>query len=245
MSARERLDRALEARGLVPSRARAADAIKRGAVSVNGQPASKAGQQVGQSDTITINDPAAGYVSRAALKLVAGLEAAGFDPAGKVCLDLGASTGGFSQVLAQRGAQRIYAVDVGHGQLHADVSALDAVVSLQGVNARDLDTALVPDPVHLLVCDVSFVSLVKIITAPTKLCAPGAEAVVLIKPQFEVGRDHIGKGGIVAEGPHVEAAITAVIDHIAQLGWTLVARIPSPLKGGDGNTEHIAAFRRT
>ncbi|WP_404405786.1 TlyA family RNA methyltransferase [Pelagibacterium halotolerans] len=243
MSERERLDRALEARGLVPSRARASDAIKRGVVTVNGITARKAGQQVAHDDVIAISDPVGGYVSRAALKLVAGLDGAGFDPKGKVCLDLGASTGGFSQVLAQRGAEKIYAVDVGHGQLHPDIAALPNVVSLEGTNARDLDEALVPEPIDMLVCDVSFVSLAKVISPPSKLCKLGAEAVLLIKPQFEVGRDFIGKGGIVIEGSHVDAAVQAVIDHMAQLGWTLVMRLPSPLTGGNGNMEYIAAFR--
>ncbi|MCD7059329.1 TlyA family RNA methyltransferase [Pelagibacterium xiamenense] len=245
MSGRDRLDRVLEARGLVPSRARAADAIRRGVVTVNGIAAKKAGQPVTETDIIAISDPAEGYVSRAALKLIAGLDAAGFDPSGKVCLDLGASTGGFTQVLAQRGAKTIYAVDVGHGQLHPDVAALSNVVSLEGTNARDLDTTLIPEPIEMLVCDVSFVSLTKVISPPSSRCMIGAEAVLLIKPQFEVGRDFIGKGGIVIEGPHVEAAIEAVIGHMAQLGWTFVMRMPSPLTGGDGNTEHIAAFRRT
>src|SRR5690554_5967523 len=123
-----RLDLALEQRGLVPSRARARDAILRGTVTVNGAPATKPGQQVSETDAITLDDPASGYVSRAALKLIAGLDKSGFDPAGKICLDLGASTGGFTQVLAERGAAKIYAVDVGHGQLHKDVAALRQVV---------------------------------------------------------------------------------------------------------------------
>ncbi|HWJ86493.1 MAG TPA: TlyA family RNA methyltransferase [Pelagibacterium sp.] len=241
---RIRLDVALEQRGLVPSRARARDAIMRGTVSVNGAPATKPGQQVGETDVIALDDPASGYVSRAALKLTAGLDRSGFDPAGKICLDLGASTGGFTQVLAERGAAKIYAVDVGHGQLHKDVAALPQVVSLEGTNARDLDRTLVPEPIELLVGDVSFVSLIKIIDAPSALCAPGAQAILLIKPQFEVGRDHIGKGGIVVPGPHVEAAIGAVIDHMAGLGWSLLGRWVSPLTGGDGNTEYLGAFSK-
>ncbi|WMT91312.1 TlyA family RNA methyltransferase [Pelagibacterium sp. H642] len=241
---RIRLDIALEQRGLVPSRARARDAILRGTVTINGHPASKPNQQVSESDVIALDDPAAAYVSRSALKLIAGLDSTGFDPRGKVCLDLGASTGGFTQVLAERGAAKIYAVDVGHGQLHADVAALPNVVSLEGTNARDLGPELVAEPIEMLVCDISFVSLTKVIEAPSALCLPGAEAVLLIKPQFEVGRDHIGKGGIVRAGPHVEEAIAAVIAKMSNLGWILVARMPSPLKGGDGNIEQLAAFRR-
>ena len=241
---RIRLDMALEQRGLVPSRARARDAILRGTVSINGAPASKPNQQVGESDTITINDPASGYVSRAALKLIAGLDAGGFDPKDKVCLDLGASTGGFTQVLAERGARTIYAVDVGHGQLHPEVARLAPVISMEGVNARDLDATIIADPIDLLVCDVSFVSLLKIIDAPAGLCRRGAQAVLLIKPQFEVGRDNVGKGGIVLPGAPVAAAIGAAIAHMEGLGWRLEFTIDSPVRGGDGNAETVAGFER-
>lgn len=240
---RTRLDIALEQRGLAQSRARARDAILRGTVSVNGVVAGKPSQLVGEADAIALDDPAARYVSRAALKLIEGLDKSGFDPEGKICLDLGASTGGFSQVLAERGARKIYAVDVGHGQLHEDVAGLADVVSLEGVNARDLTADLIAEPVEFLVSDVSFVSLIKIIDAPSSLCAPGAQAIVLIKPQFEVGRDHIGKGGIVVPGPHVEAAVEAVAAHMETLGWERAGLWPSPIKGGDGNGEFLAGFR--
>ncbi|WP_196259603.1 SAM-dependent methyltransferase [Pelagibacterium limicola] len=244
MSGRTRLDVALEQRGLVPSRSRARDAIARGTVTVNGDVATKAGQPVGVEDVIAIDDPASGYVSRAALKLIAGLDASGFDPQGKICLDLGASTGGFTQVLLERGAARVYAVDVGHGQLHPDIAADLRVTSLEGTNARDLDAGLIPDPIDLLVSDVSFVSLTKILDAPLALCAADAQAVLLIKPQFEVGRAHVGKGGIVAPGPHVAAAVAAVLDYLAASGWRLVGQIESPVKGGDGNQETVAFFSR-
>ncbi|RDE10559.1 TlyA family RNA methyltransferase [Pelagibacterium lacus] len=241
---RTRLDIALEQRGLVPSRARGRDAILRGTVMVNGQTARKPNQQVGEADSITLDDPAAGYVSRAALKLVAGLDAAGFDPRGKACLDLGASTGGFTQVLVERGARTVYAVDVGHGQLHPDVAAMAPVVSMEGRNARDLTPETIGEPIGLMVSDVSFVSLTKIIDAPSRLCAPGAEALLLIKPQFEVGRDHIGKGGIVLPDAPVAAAVSAVIAHMGGLGWGFLGRWDSPVRGGDGNAEILAAFRK-
>lgn len=241
---RERLDLMLERAGLAPSRARARDAILRGTVRVNGVPAGKPGQRVGPEDVLSLEDPAAAYVSRAALKLLAGLDAGGIDPQGLVCLDLGTSTGGFTQLLAGRGAKKIYAVDVGHGQLHPRVASLPAVVSLEGTDARRLDRPLVPEPVDLLVCDVSFVSLLKILDAPLSLCAPDARAVLLVKPQFEVGRDHVGKNGIVRPGPHVEAAVDAVVAKMAEEGWRLAARIASPLTGGDGNQEYVTVFRR-
>ena len=156
MSERIRLDIALEQRGLVQSRARARDAVLRGTVKVNDVPASKHAQLVGTTDRIEIDDPAAGYVSRAALKLIAGLDAGKIAVAGKVCLDLGASTGGFTQVLVERGAAKVYAVDVGHDQLDARVRAMPQVAVLEGVNAKGLSADTIPEPIDLLVCDISF-----------------------------------------------------------------------------------------
>jgi 23S rRNA (cytidine1920-2'-O)/16S rRNA (cytidine1409-2'-O)-methyltransferase len=243
MAERIRLDLALEQRGLAPSRARARDAVLRGTVSVNGTVAAKPGQLVGESDRITLDDPASGYVSRAALKLIGGLDAGGISVEGRVCLDVGASTGGFTQVLAERGATKIYAVDVGHGQLHERVASLPNVVSMEGINARDLTRAMIPEPIDLLVCDISFVSVTKVLATPLSLCRDGADAVILIKPQFEVGRENIGKGGIADEAA-IGDAVTNVIQFITELGWTHVRSLPSPITGGDGNKENIALFRR-
>ena len=242
--ARIRLDIALEQRGLVQSRARARDAVLRGTVSVEGVRASKPGQLVGGDERIEIDDPASGYVSRAALKLIAGLDAGAVDVAGRICLDLGASTGGFTQVLAERDAAKIYAVDVGHGQLHERVRALPSVVSLEGVNVKDLTRSEVPEPIDLVVCDISFVSVTKVLAAPLGLCRPGADAVVLIKPQFEVGREHVGKGGIVSDMEAIEGAVAAVIQFMAEQGWAQRQSLPSPISGGDGNKEIVALFRR-
>lgn len=244
MSERVRLDIALEQRRLVQSRARGRDAVLRGAVRVNGVAASKPGALVAPTDTIEIDDPASAYVSRAALKLIAGLEAGGIDASGKTCLDLGASTGGFTQVLAKRGARRIYAVDVGHGQLHADVAALPNIVSLEGTNVRDLTVAEIPEPIDLVVCDISFVSVTKVIGPGLALCRPGADAVILIKPQFEVGREHVGKGGIVTDAAAIARSQDDVIAFLAAQGWTLRLVVPSPIAGGDGNKESVALFRR-
>jgi 23S rRNA (cytidine1920-2'-O)/16S rRNA (cytidine1409-2'-O)-methyltransferase len=241
---RIRLDQALEARGLTPSRARARDAVLRGTVEVNGIVAVKPHQQVGETDIITLYDPAAGYVSRAALKLIAGLDAGGIDPVGKVCLDLGASTGGFTQVLLERGARHVYAVDVGHGQLHDSLRNDSRVTSLEGVNGRDLTAELIPEPVDLIVSDVSFVSILKVIFPALGLARPGAEAVVLIKPQFEVGREHIGKGGIVTDDAAVTAAIERITAAMAEAGWGSRFVVASPIAGGDGNRETVAGFRR-
>jgi 23S rRNA (cytidine1920-2'-O)/16S rRNA (cytidine1409-2'-O)-methyltransferase len=244
VAARIRLDQALEARGLTPSRARARDAVLRGTVEVNGIVASKPNQQVGESDIITLYDPAAGYVSRAALKLIAGLDAGGIDPQGKVCLDLGASTGGFTQVLLERGAARVYAVDVGHGQLHQSLRGDSRVTSLEGVNGRDLAAELIPEAIDLVVSDVSFVSILKVIFPALALCAPGAEAVILIKPQFEVGRDHVGKGGIVTDDAAIVAATERIAAAMAEAGWGPRFTVASPIAGGDGNRETVAGFRR-
>lgn len=245
MSDRIRLDQALEAWGLLPSRARARDAVLRGTVTVNGVTAQKPHQMVGRDDVVALDDPAAKYVSRAALKLIAGLDAGGISVEGKVCLDLGASTGGFTQVLMERGARRIYAVDVGHGQLSDRLKGSDRVVSLEGVNGRDLHREMIPEPVELLVSDLSFVSVTKVIEAPLGLCGPGAEAVILIKPQFEVGRDKVGRGGIVTDKAAVEGAVADVVGFMAARGWVLRVKVPSPISGGDGNRETVAVFCRT
>ncbi len=244
MKERQRLDLALEARGLLPSRARARDAILRGTVTVNGTPAGKPGQLVGDTDTVVLTDPAAGYVSRAALKLIAGLDAGRIEVRGKTCLDLGLSTGGFTQVLLGRGAARIYGVDVGQGQVHASIAQDPRVVVLEGVNARDVTRAEVPEPIELLVCDVSFVSATKVLAAPLALCAPSADAVVLIKPQFEVGRDRIGKGGIVNDPAAIAQAEADVVAFMARNRWAHELSVPSPIAGGDGNEEIAAVFRR-
>lgn len=240
MAERIRLDTALEARGLVQSRARARDAVLRGTVKVNGVPASKPAMLVADSDRVELDDPASRYVSRAALKLTAGLDAGPIEVAGKVCLDLGASTGGFTQVLAERGAAKIYAVDVGHDQLHPDVAALPQVVAMEGVNAKDL---VLLEPVDLLVCDISFVSVTKVLASPLRYCR--ADAVILIKPQFEVGREHIGKGGIVTDEVAVAAATEAVIQFMAEQHFEYRNALPSPIAGGDGNKETVALFRRS
>ena len=245
MSERIWLDQALEVRGLLPSRARARDAILRGTVTVNGIVAQKPNQQVGPADQLALDDPAAAYVSRAALKLVAGLDEGGIDPAGRVCLDLGASTGGFTQVLLERGAAKVYAVDVGHGQLHERVRTDPRVVSLEGVNGRDLTAELIPEPIELIVSDVSFVSILKVIDPALGLAVPGADAVILIKPQFEVGREYVGKGGIVTDDAASAGAVLRITAHMASAGWGRLFAIGSPIAGGDGNREIVAGFRRS
>jgi 23S rRNA (cytidine1920-2'-O)/16S rRNA (cytidine1409-2'-O)-methyltransferase len=241
--ARQRLDQAIEARGLLPSRSRARDAILRGTVTVNGEPARKPNQMVEDSDTIVLDDPAQGYVSRAALKLIGGLDAGGIAVDSRTCLDVGASTGGFTQVLLERGAARVYAIDVGHDQLHATLLSDPRVVAIEGFNARELTTEQVPEAIDLLACDISFVSVTKVLAAPLALCRAGADAVILIKPQFEVGREHVGGGGIVTDQAAIERAIADVIGFMAENGFSHRLSVASPIAGGDGNRETVAIFR--
>lgn len=241
---RIRLDLALEQRGLLPSRARARDAILRGTVRVNGEPAKKPNQMVGADDVVTLDDPAANYVSRAALKLIAGLDAAGIDVAGKTCLDVGSSTGGFTQVLLERGAAKVFAVDVGHEQLHERLRGHPRVVSLEGTNARELTADEISEPVDLLVSDVSFVSVTKVLEAPLGLCAPEADAVILFKPQFEVGRDFVGAGGIVRDQEAGVRAMGEVIAFVEAQGFAHRLSVVSPIAGGDGNVETVLVFGR-
>jgi 23S rRNA (cytidine1920-2'-O)/16S rRNA (cytidine1409-2'-O)-methyltransferase len=243
VSERIRLDLALEARGLVPSRSRARDAIRRGTVTVNGIVAAKPHQMIAETDKVILADPASGYVSRAALKLIAGLDAGSIDVAGKTCLDIGASTGGFTQVLLERGSTKVFAVDVGHGQLHESLRADPRVVSLEGINARDLTREQIPDAVDILVCDISFVSVTKVLAAPLALCRPEADVVVLFKPQFEVGRENIGRGGIVGDEAAIAGALADVIGFLADQGFSHRLSIPSPIAGGDGNRETVLVLR--
>lgn len=239
-----RLDQLLVSRGLMETRARARDAILRGAVTVDGRPAAKPGEAVAPDAALEVADPAAGYVSRAALKLIAGLEATGFDPAGRHAVDLGASTGGFTQVLLERGAAHVTAIDVGHGQLHPRISADPRVTSLEGLNARDLTAGDVNHPVEAIVCDVSFISLTLALPPVLALAAPGAFGVFLVKPQFEAGRAAIGKGGLVDPAVGRASAERVAAWLASQEGWTAGDLIPSPIEGGDGNLEYLIGATR-
>lgn len=240
---RHRLDEILVSRGFYASRSRARDAIERGTVTVDGAVAAKAGLSVAAVADIRIADPAKAYVSRAALKLIAGLDHFGFDPAGRFALDIGASTGGFTQVLLERGVARVLAFDVGHGQMDATVRADPRVTCMEGLNARDLSEAYLgcgrPD---FLVCDVSFISLTLALPPALSLAAPGACAILLVKPQFEAGREAIGKGGLLKrpeQGLEIAERLRNWLDSIS--GWRAVGLHPSPVAGGDGNREFLLA----
>jgi 23S rRNA (cytidine1920-2'-O)/16S rRNA (cytidine1409-2'-O)-methyltransferase len=237
---KQRLDQHLVDTGHFPSRARARDAILRGTVSVDGNLVSKPAQKIAQTAGIKVNDPASGYVSRAALKLIEGLTIFSVDPAEKTCLDIGASTGGFTQVLLENGAAKVHAIDVGHGQLHESLLSHPKVVAQDGLNARELTLDhLGGDRPQVLVSDVSFISLKLALPPALDLAAPGAEGIFLVKPQFEAGKDKIGKGGLVDSAVAEETAKDLQIWLAEQFGWTAGDLIPSPVKGGDGNAEWL------
>ncbi|MEJ2228887.1 MAG: TlyA family RNA methyltransferase [Alphaproteobacteria bacterium] len=239
-TANERLDIFLVERKLVRSRSEAADLIRRGLVSVNGAVVTKPALKCNASAEVSLSEEAGQYVSRGSLKLAAALDAFGFDPADSVALDIGASTGGFTQVLLARGAARVYAVDVGRGQLHPSLSASSRVVSLEATDARTLTRATIPEPVGAITADVSFISLTKALVGGLALAAPGAWLAALVKPQFEAGREAIGKGGIVKSEAARATALQGVEAFIAaQPGWTVVGTIPSPITGQSGNVEYL------
>ncbi|MCB1493247.1 MAG: TlyA family RNA methyltransferase [Rhodobiaceae bacterium] len=234
-----RLDTHLVDIGHYATRARAADAVRRGVVTVDGVTATKVGAKVAAGAVIAIDDPAAGYVSRGALKLIAGLDAFGFDPKGRQALDLGASTGGFTQVLLERGAAHVTAVDVGVGQMDPAVGGDPRVLRVEGVNARDLAADHLPAPLEAVVADLSFISLRLALPPALALAAPGAWLVALVKPQFEAGREALGKGGIVRD-PAVHQRVCAdVAGLLRQAGWVPTEPVVSPVTGGDGNTEFL------
>lgn len=244
-----RLDAALAARGLARSRTHAATLIAEGLVTVDGRPVVKASTPVGDASLIEVA-ATDHYVSRAAHKLIAGLDAFGVDVRGRVALDMGASTGGFTQVLRERGAEPVIAVDVGHGQLAASVSDDPGVVSIEGFNVRYMtpeslaEASGVTAPPSVVTGDLSFISLAHVLPAATAVAASDADLVLLIKPQFEVGRVHVGRGGIVTDAEAISRAEVGVVQFMDEQGWTHRRSLPSPIFGGDGNKETVALFTR-
>ncbi|MCM2294533.1 TlyA family RNA methyltransferase [Allorhizobium sp. BGMRC 0089] len=239
----QRLDQLLLSLDLFASRSRARDAIARGTVRVDGRIVTKPGQVFAPDVTIEIDDPAQDYVSRAALKLVAGLDHFGLDPSGQVCLDVGASTGGFTQVLLERGAEHVIAVDVGHDQMHRQIAEDARVSNYEGVNARFLARETIANRAFtFLVSDVSFISLKLALAPALALAEPGSQCLLLVKPQFEAGRDAISKAGLL-KAPDTAPAIAAELEHwlTAEMGWESLGLAPSPLTGGDGNQEFLLA----
>jgi len=242
MSERQRADRLLVARGLCESRAKAQAAIEAGLVTADGIVVRK------PSDTIAANAvlhavPAHPFVSRGGVKLAAALDHFRFDPAGRVCLDVGASTGGFTQVLVTRGARRVYAVDVGTAQLHASLRGRPEIVVLEQTDIRNLDAARLAEPPDLVAVDVSFIALRLVLPSALALAAPHSQLVALIKPQFEAGRAH-RKNGIVRDEQVHATVCDSIAELVASLGWTGKGIIPSPITGGDGNREFLLGATR-
>lgn len=237
----KRADVFLVAHGHAASRAEAQAAIKAGRVSADGKPVTKPAQSLHKGQQI-IFEKEHPYVSRGALKLVAALDHFGFSPKDRICLDIGASTGGFTQVLLERGAAGVFAIDVGHDQLHQTVAADPRVTAYEGVNARDLTTGIVSQAPEAIVIDVSFISLMLALPRALDMAAKEAWLVALVKPQFEVGREHIGKGGIVRDAATGLAAAERIAEWLASIdGWQVHGLIESPIEGGDGNHEYLLA----
>ncbi len=241
---RSRLDVLLVERGLVPSRARAQALVLAGKVRVAGQVVTKAGTPVGVEAEVEVVEPDHPWVSRGALKLEAALDAAGIDPAGWDCLDVGASTGGFTDLLLSRGAARVVALDVGRGQLDWRLRSDSRVLVMEGVNARHLGPGDLPFPVRLAVVDVSFISLRLVVPPLLAHLEPGGLLVCLVKPQFEAGREQVGKGGIVRDEAARRAAVDGVVAALQDLDLELLAQVPSPIRGQKGNLEELAVLRK-
>jgi 23S rRNA (cytidine1920-2'-O)/16S rRNA (cytidine1409-2'-O)-methyltransferase len=242
MTPKERLDVLLVQRGLAESRDWAQRLIRAGQVRVDGQLVAQPAKRFGQEADITLVQPPR-YVSRGGYKLEAALQRFGLAPAGWVCADVGCSTGGFTDCLLQHGAARVYAIDVGSGQLHWRLRQDPRVVVMEGVNARYLEA--LPEAVALAVVDVSFISLTLILPNVFRWVKPteAGGVVALIKPQFEAGREHVGKGGIVRDPAVHQAVLARVTEWCARLGWPAQAVIASPILGADGNKEFLAWFK--
>ena len=232
------------ARGLAETRARAQALLLAGLVFSGERRLEKPGMQVAPDLPLTVRGAAHPWVSRGGVKLDRALAHFRIDPQGLVALDIGASTGGFTHVLCERGARRVYAVDVGYGQLDARLRGDPRVTVLERTNARYLSRAEVPEPVDLVVCDASFIGLRTILPAPLALSASGARLIALIKPQFEAGRGRVGKGGIVRDAAVHDEVCTTISNWLTAEGWPVTGLVESPIKGRDGNTEFLIAARR-
>lgn len=238
-----RLDQLLVSRGLFRSREQARRAVMAGIVKVRGQVVDKPGTRVDESVAVEVSDAREPFVSRGGRKLAAALDHFVIDPHGMVCLDVGASTGGFTDCLLQRGASRVYALDVGRGQLDYGLRCDPRVVVMEGVNARYLEPEAIPESCGLITFDVSFISLLKVVPAVLPFLADEGHVLALIKPQFEVGRGKVGKGGIVRDEDLRRRIIERRCDDLTSLGLRQVGIVDSQVAGAKGNREAFALFR--
>ncbi len=244
MKNKARLDRLLVDRGLAEDLSRAQALVMAGAVFTGERRLDKAGVMIAADSPLEVRGRAHPWVSRGGVKLAHGLDHFGLDPRDAVALDVGASTGGFTDVLLARGAARVYAVDVGRAQLAWKLRTDPRVVVLEGVNARHLGGEQVPEPVGLIVCDASFIGLATVLPAALALAAPEAHLIALIKPQFEAAREEVGDGGVVREEGIRQAVCERVRDWLDGLpGWTVLGVTESPIKGAEGNVEYLIAAR--
>jgi 23S rRNA (cytidine1920-2'-O)/16S rRNA (cytidine1409-2'-O)-methyltransferase len=241
---KQRLDRLLVEKGIAPSRQRAQAMIMAGKVLVNNRPVDKAGFLVGRHDGIELKGKDIPYVSRGGLKLEGALKSFKLSPAGCVCLDVGASTGGFTDCLLQKGAARIYAVDVGYGQLAWKLRQDPRVAVIERTNIRHLPTGAIPEPVDLATIDVSFISLKIVVPAVAGFLKNGARILALIKPQFEVGKDQVGKGGVVRDATLHTRVIQSLRAFFVELGFLSESVIPSPILGPKGNREFFILLQQ-
>ncbi len=239
MKNRQRLDAALVKGGFFDSCKGAQRAIMAGQVLIAGQPTGKAGTLIAPDAPITIKEKEK-YVGRGGLKLEAALTHFRVQPKDRICLDIGASTGGFTDCLLQRGATRVYAVDVGHGQLHWKLRNHPQVIVQEKINARYLSRTEVPEPISLMVVDVSFISLVLILPAAFALLSPKADVIVLIKPQFELPPSEVGRGGVVRDVVMRRKAADGIRDFVVASGWHWLGDMDSPVPGREGNVEFLA-----
>lgn len=245
MAGKRRADQLLLERGLVESRQRAQAVILAGLVFSGERRIDKAGQLLAEETPLTLRGQDHPWVSRGGLKLDHGLTHFAVDPTGLVCLDVGASTGGFTDVLLTRGAAKVYAVDVGQGQLAWKLRQDPRVAVLEKTNARYLTAAEVPEAPDLVVCDASFISLTVVLPAALGLAKAGARLVALIKPQFEVGKGQVGKGGIVRDPAQHQAVCERILDWLPTLGWSVLGLTESPITGPDGNREFLVAAAKS
>jgi 23S rRNA (cytidine1920-2'-O)/16S rRNA (cytidine1409-2'-O)-methyltransferase len=237
---KERLDILLVSRGLVPSRERAKASIMAGLVDVDNQKIDKSGTLVSVTADIVVRGDSIGYVSRGGLKLKKALSSFSIDLQGKVMADIGASTGGFTDCALQNGAKRVYAIDVGYGQLAWSLRTDDRVVNMERTNIRNVTVASLGEPVDFISIDVAFISLTKVLPVVKEILAPGGTVVALIKPQFEAGREKVGKKGVVKDPLVHKSVIKKVLDESQELGLYPINLTFSPVKGPEGNIEYLA-----